>query len=107
MPGNIFNYSYYFTRIVAEGGPSTSREVDIQSYYIKEPKMDISPHREMVLPIKGPVIHDASEFMTSHLVLNYVEVSHHFQSVTGVLLTGKLFTIPHCMYSITHACNTI
>ena len=63
---------------MAEGGPSTSRDADIQSYYIKEPKMDIPPHREMVLPIKGPVIHEASEFMSSHLELNYVKVSHHF-----------------------------
>ena len=57
---------------MAEGGPSTSHEADVPSYYIKQPKMDIPPHRNMVVPIKGPVINDASEFMASHLELNYV-----------------------------------
>ena len=70
--------------------PSTSLEAGVESYYIKEPKMDIPPHRDTLLPIKGPVIHDASEFMASHLKLNYVEVSHQFQYFTGTLVMGAL-----------------
>ena len=91
MPGNIFKYSHYFTKIMAEGGPSTSHDADVQSYYLKEPNMDIPPHQQTVVPIKGPVI----QFMASHLELNYVAVSHHFQYFTGTLLTGAL----HCMFS--------
>ena len=52
--------------------------------------MDIPPHRKTVLPIKGLVIHDASEFMASHLELNYVNVSYQFQYFTGTLITDPL-----------------
>ena len=69
---------------------STSHQADVESYYIKEPKIDIPPHRKTVQPIKGPVIHDASEFMSSHLELNYVDVSHQFQYFTGTLTMGTL-----------------
>ena len=63
---------------MAEPFPSTSHDTGVESYYIKEPKMDIPLHRDTVLPIEGPVIHDASEFMAAHLELNYVNVSHKF-----------------------------
>ena len=52
---------------MAAAFPSTSRKAGVESYYIKELKMDIPPHRKTVLPIKGPVIHVASEFMAAHL----------------------------------------
>ena len=63
---------------MAEAVPSTSLDTSVDSYYIKEPKMDIPLHRDTILPIKGQVIHDASEFMAAHLELNYVDVSHKF-----------------------------
>ena len=63
---------------MAEAVPSTSHDTGVESYYIKEGKMDIPLHRDTVLPIKGLVIHNASEFMAAHLELNYVEVSHLF-----------------------------
>ena len=75
---------------MAEGGSSTSPDADVPSCYIKELKMDIPPHRDTVVPIKGPVIHNASKFMASHLELNYINISHHFKSVTGALNTGTL-----------------
>ena len=55
--------------------------------------MDIPPHRKTVLPIKGPVIHDASEFMAAHLELNYVDVSYPFQYFTGAHITGAPGTL--------------
>ena len=73
---------------MAEAFPSTSCEAGVESYYIKESKMNIPPHIDAVLPIKGPIIHDASEFMAAHLELNYVKVSHQFQYFTGALVTG-------------------
>ena len=73
---------------MAAAFPSTSRKVGVESYHIKEPKMDIPPHRKTVLPIRGPVIHDASEFMAVHLELNYVNVSYPFQYFTGARITG-------------------
>ena len=86
---------------MAAAFPSTSRKAGVESYYIKEPKMDIPPHRKTVLPIKGPVIHDASEFMAAHLELNYVEVSYQFQYFTGTHITGALqypcYRCTHCM----------
>ena len=75
---------------MAEAFPSTSSQASVESYYIKEPKVDIPPHRDAVLPIKGPVIHDASEFMAAHLELNYVKVSHKYKYFTGALVTGAL-----------------
>ena len=75
---------------MAEAFPSTSSGVGVESYYIKEPKVDIPPHRKVVLPIRGPIIHDASEFMAAHLELNYVEVSHKYKYFTGTLVTGAL-----------------
>ena len=81
--------------------PSTSRKASVESYYIKELKMDIPPHRKTVLPIKGPVIHDASEFMAAHLELNYVKVSYQFQYFTGAHITSALeypcYRYTHCM----------
>ena len=71
---------------MAEAFPSTSRDTSVESYHIKEPKMDILLHRDTVLPIKGPVIHDASEFMAAHLELNYVDVSHKFNILHAHLL---------------------
>ena len=64
--------------------PLTSSGAGVESYYIKEPKVDIPPHRKVVLPIRGPIIHDASEFMAAHLELNYVEVSHKYKYFTGI-----------------------
>ena len=55
--------------------------------------MDIPPHRKTVLPIKGPVIHNASEFMAAHLELNYVNVSYPFQYFTGTHITGAPGTL--------------
>ena len=69
-------------------GVPLSRHTGVESYYIKEPKMDIPPHRKTVLPIKGLVIHDATEFMAAHLELNYVDVSYPFQYFTGAHATG-------------------
>ena len=63
---------------MAEAFPSTSSGAEVHSYYIKEPKIDIPPHRKVILPIRGPIIHDASEFMAAHLELNYVEVSENY-----------------------------
>ena len=63
---------------MAEAFPSTSSGAEVQSYYIKEPKIDIPPHRKVILPIRGPIIHDASEFMAAHLEFNYVEVSENY-----------------------------
>ena len=71
---------------MAEAFPSTSCDTGVESYHIKEPKMDIPPHRDTVLPIKGPVIHDPSEFMAVHLELNYVDVSHKFNILHAHLL---------------------
>ena len=82
---------------MAAAFPSTSRKAGVESYHIKEPKMDIPPHRKTVLPIKGPVIHDASEFMAAHLELNYVDVSYPFQYFTGARVTsapGTLLQVP-------------
>ena len=81
--------------------PSTSRNVGVESYHIKEPKMDIPPHRKTVLPIRGPVIHDASEFMAAHLELNYVNVSYPFQYLTDARITGAPGTLlrAHSLYS--------
>ena len=73
-----------------EAFPSTSSHARVESYYIKEPKVNIPPHRDAVLPIKGPIIYDASEFMAAHLELNYVEVSHKYKYFTGALFTGAL-----------------
>ena len=78
---------------MAAAFPSTSRKAGVESYYIKEPKMDIPPHRKTVLPIKGPVIHDASEFMAAHLELNYVDGSYPFQYFTGARITGTPGTL--------------
>ena len=78
---------------MATAFPSTSRKAGVESYYIKELKMDISPHRKTVLPIKRPVIHNASEFMAAHLELNYVNVSYPFQYFTGAHITGAPETI--------------
>ena len=73
MPGNVFKNSYiFFNRSMAEAFPSTSSGTRVESYYIKEPKVDIPPHRKVILPIRGPIIHDASEFMAAHLELNHV-----------------------------------
>ena len=85
---------------MAAAFPSTSRKVSVESYHIKEPKMDIPPHRKTVLPIKGPVIHDASEFMAVHLELNYVNVSYPFQYFTGAHVTGAPGTLlwVHSLY---------
>ena len=75
---------------MAEAFPSTSSGAGLESYYIKEPKVDIPPHRKGVLPIRGLIIHDASEFMAAHLELNNVEVSHKYKYFTGALVTGAL-----------------
>ena len=85
---------------MAAAFPSTSCKVGVESYHIKEPKMDIPPHRKTVLPIKGPVIHDASEFMAAHLELNYVDVSYPFQYFTGSRITGTPGTLlrRHSLY---------
>ena len=69
---------------MVEAFPSMSSGTGVESYYIKEPKVDIPPHRKVVLPIRGLIIHDASEFMAAHLELNYVEVSHKYKYFTGV-----------------------
>ena len=91
MPGNVFKNSYIiFNRRMAEAFPSTSSGAGVESYYIKEPKVDIPPHRKVVLPIRGPIIHDASEFMAAHLELNNVKVSHKYKYFTGTLVTGAL-----------------
>ena len=79
--------------MIAAAFPSTSRKASVESYYIKELKMDIPPHRKTVLPIKGPVIHDASEFMAAHLELNYVNVSYPFQYFTGAHVTSAPGTL--------------
>ena len=62
--------------------------------------MDIPSHRKTVLPIKGPVIRDASEFMAVHLELNYVNVSNPFQYFTGTRITGTPGTLlrVHSLY---------
>ena len=78
---------------MAEAFPSMSSGTGVESYYIKEPKVDIPPHRKVVLPIRGPIIHDASEFMAAHLELNYVKVSHKYKYFTGTLVTGALATL--------------
>ena len=78
---------------MAAAFPSTSRKAGVEIYYIKELKMDIPPHRKTVLPIKGPVIHDASEFMAAHLELNYVNVSYPFQYFIGTHITGAPGTL--------------
>ena len=91
MPGNVFKMSHIiFNRSMAEAFPSMSSHTGVESYYIKEPKVDIPPHRDSVLPIKGPIIHDASEFMAAHLELNYVKVSQKYKYFTGALVTGAL-----------------
>ena len=91
MPGNVFKNSYIiFNRSMAEAFPSMSSGARVGSYYIKEPKVDIPPHRKVVLPIRGLIIHNASEFMAAHLELNYVEVSHKYKYFTGALVTGAL-----------------
>ena len=74
---------------MAEAFRSTSRDTGVESYHIKEPKIDIPPHRDTILPIKGPVIHDASEFMAAYLELNYVDVSHKF----NILHTHSLWVL--------------
>ena len=71
---------------MAAAFPSSSHVGSVDSYYIKELKVDIPPHRDTVLP----VIHNASEFMASHLELNYVEVSHQYEYFTDALITGAL-----------------
>ena len=86
---------------MAEAFPSTSHDTGVESYYIKEPKMDIPPHRDTVLPIKGLVIHNASEFMAAHLELNYVEVSHQFnilQAHSLLVLVNSPVTGAHIRY---------
>ena len=85
---------------MAAAFPSTSHKVGVESYHIKELKMDIPPHRKTVLPIRGPVIHDASEFMAVHLELNYVDVSYPFQYFTGAYVTGApgTFLRAHSLY---------
>ena len=91
MPENVFKLSHIiFNRSMAEAFPSMSSHARVESYYIKEPKVDIPPDRDAVLPIKGPIIHDASEFMAAHLELNYVKVSHKLKYFTGTLVTGGL-----------------
>ena len=87
---------------MAQRGPSTSRDADIQTYYIKDLKMDILPHRDTVVPIKGPVIHNTSKFMASHMKLNYVHVSHHLNYVTGALITGALQYSSVCIQERAH-----
>ena len=85
---------------MAAAFPSTSCKAGVESYHIKEPKMDIPPHRKTVLPIKGLVIHNASEFMAAHLELNYVNVSYLFQYFTGACVTGASGTLlwAHSLY---------
>ena len=91
MPGDVFKNSYIiFNRSMAEAFPSMSSGTRVESYYIKEPKVNIPPHKKVVLPIRGPIIHDASEFMAAHLELNNVEVSHKYKYFTGTLVTGAL-----------------
>ena len=75
---------------MAEGFPSMTSGAGVESYYIKEPKVNIPPYRKVVLPIRGPIIHNASEFMAAHLELNYVEVSHKYKYFTGTLVTCAL-----------------
>ena len=89
MPGNVFKNSYIiFNRSMAEAFPLTSSGTKVESYYIKEPKVDIPPHRKVVLPIRRPIIQDASEFMAAHLEFNYVKVSHKYKYFTGALVTS-------------------
>ena len=75
---------------MAEAFPSTTSGAGVESDYIKEPKVDIPPHRKVILPIRGPIIHDASEFMAEHLELKYVKVSHKYKYFTGTLVTSAL-----------------
>ena len=75
---------------MAEAFPLMSSGARVESYYIKEPKVNIPLHRKVVLPIRGPIIHNVSEFMAAHLELNYVEVSHKYKYFTGALVTGAL-----------------
>ena len=85
---------------MAEAFPSMSSGAGVESYYIKEPKVDIPPHRKVTLAIRGPIIHNASEFMAVHLELNCVEVSHKYKYFTGALVTGALGnSITSALYS--------